>query len=77
MEVGRARGSEWFDWAIDVRDALGQCRAQERAVVPALFACFEEVSEHAMTVVCAFRSVHSDLTPISQTTTSNRGGEKS
>jgi hypothetical protein len=75
--AGRERGGDWREWAIGVHDALEQCRAQDRAIVPALFACFEEVSEHATTAVArALQWAQRDLPPIPQMTTSDPGGER-
>jgi len=47
LELGRG-GPEW---SRTVRDAFDQCSAQAWEVVPAFFACFEEISERAGTGV--------------------------
>jgi hypothetical protein len=43
----RELGREGRDWALGVRDAVEQCREQSHDIVPALFACFEELTERA------------------------------
>jgi hypothetical protein len=70
MEItgaGQERGGEWREWAAGVRDALDQCRTQDRTVLPALFACFEEIAEHATTTVTQTRSPYRASIP--ETTT--------
>jgi hypothetical protein len=46
--IGRELRGDWADWALQVTDALAQCRELYDAVLPALFDCFEELVERAL-----------------------------